>query len=190
MILAVILCFSQWASASMTQSEVAKMLHRYESVKSIEASFTQVKTLKDMNMSIKSSGTFKITRPNQILWKIKEPAPVSIIISAQEIKIQSGQGTGAQTEIYKLSSLPSGKMAKSMSGLMAWLNLDSKEIYKNYDVTSTEKNQYVFTPKDKDAQGFKTLGMTLDNKGFVKKIKMVEISDDTIDIEFGSPKIW
>jgi outer membrane lipoprotein-sorting protein len=179
-----------WAKyAPLTEGELTQKLHQYQSISSIESTFHQVKSIKDMGIEIKSEGHFRVKRPRDIMWQIIKPSAVTISMHDNEIKIETGKGSDLQTQTYKLSEMPSGKMAESMTGLMDWLDLNAHRLYNQYTVFLETKNVFKFIPKKKDTSPFQNLEMHLNLSGFINEIQILENSGDSIDIQFDSPKI-
>jgi outer membrane lipoprotein-sorting protein len=187
--LAISPCFWQISLGSqlqpLSEKQLTEKLRNYQDIATIEANFTQVKTLKDMDVTIKSQGHFSVHRPHDIIWQITKPSPITISISNQEIKLEKPSGS----EVFKLSQMPSEKLAKSLVGLMAWLEMDAEQLNKDYSVYPDQAHRFRFVPKNKDIAFFKDLLMELDAWGNVRHILITEVTNDTLSLDFGDTRI-
>src|SRR5438552_4194866 len=114
----------------LSEAELALKLRQYQSISTLKASFKQTKTLKDMGVVIKSEGHFTVTRPRQVVWEVVKPSSVLITMNEKQVIIRTGKGGDAHIQVFKLKDMPSAKATQSMIGLMAWLDLDAKELSK------------------------------------------------------------
>ena len=191
MILALYFSFIQMVLAGdlkpMGEAELALKLRQYQSISALEATFKQTKTIRKMDVFINSEGHFKVTRPRNLVWQVVKPSPVVVSMDDNQVKIVSE----GETQVYKLSELPTDSVAQSLKGLLALLDLDASELYLHYDVflDGKEKNEFRFVPKKGDGSPFKSLVMSLDKSGYVRKVEISELSGDSIAIEFGVPKV-
>ncbi len=69
----------------------------------------------------------------------------------EQVTIRSGQGAESHTQTFKLKDMPSEKATQNTLGLMAWLDLDPKELSKSYSVFLENENEFKFIPKDQGA---------------------------------------
>lgn len=177
------------AATPISEQTLAEKLKAYASISSLEVDFKQTKTLRDMGLQLKSEGHLKIKRPDHLIWEITKPSPISVSLNQKEILIRSGKGADAQTQTFQVSDAPSGQAVKSLTGLITWLNLDSKAIAEQYLVYAIGQQSFRFEPKQKNSTPFENLEMTLDSDGHLKHLTLHELSGDSLDIEFGKPKL-
>jgi outer membrane lipoprotein-sorting protein len=177
------------AATPVSEQTLAEKLKFYASVSTLEVDFKQTKTLKDMNLQLKSEGHLKLRRPDHLVWEITKPSPVFVSLDDQEIRIRSGKGADAQTQTFKISDAPSGQGMKSLTGLITWLSLDSKALADQYSIYALGQQSFRFEPKKKDVTPFESLEMTLGGDGHLKHLTLNELSGDRLDIEFGKPKL-
>jgi outer membrane lipoprotein-sorting protein len=188
-----VLCFSLiqtvWAGdiKALTEAELALKLRQYQSISSIEASFKQTKIIRKMDLRLRSEGYFKVTRPRTLVWQVLKPSPISIFMDPEQVKVV----TEGDSQTYKLSDIPTENIARSLKGLLALLDLNAPELSLHYDVFSEtgQNDTFKFVPKKGDGSPFQSLTMTLDKSGFVKKVEILEISGDSMSIDFGLPKV-
>ena len=176
-------------SGVLTEAQLSQKLRQYQSIVSVEAPFKQIKTIKDMGLEIKSEGIFSLKRPRQVRWEILKPSPVLISMNDREIVLKTGTKKESHTQTFKFDEIPSTKIAGSMTGLMAWLDLNSKDLYRQYEVFADGDNRFKFIPRDKTASPFLNLVMKMNNKGLVEKVDINEVSGDSMSIVFGQAKI-
>ena len=134
------------APQAITQQELSQKLRLYESIHTLEVSFTQTKVIKDIDVKLTSEGRFKIIRPEKIIWEITKPSAVKVTLDKAEIRIESGAGAGQHVQVLKLGDSLPDKAAKSMTGLIAWLNLDSLKLYAQYFIFRAGAQHHVAYP--------------------------------------------
>jgi outer membrane lipoprotein-sorting protein len=181
------------AAEPVSEKILAERLKLYASVATLEVSFKQLKTLKDLGLQLKSEGRLKLQPPNRVVWEILQPSPVQVTLDQNEIRIRSGKGADAQVQTFKMSEAPSDPSTQNLTGLIAWLTLDSKALAEQYMIYAEGSNSFRFIPKQKGtappSTPFKDLFMTLSGNGLLKHLTIDELSGDTVDIDFGTPKI-
>jgi outer membrane lipoprotein-sorting protein len=189
LVLALLVSVSGRAAVPVSEAELAKKLKLYASISTLSVSFKQTKTLKDLGMQLKSEGRLKLERPDKVTWEITQPSPVLVTLDKTQIQIRSGKGADAQTQTLKMGEASSDQPTQSLTGLIAWLNLDSKKLSEQYQVSETGKQLFHFEPKQKDTVPFQSLDMGLSPDGQLKRLAIHEISGDQLEIEFGKPQI-
>ncbi len=177
------------APQPVTEQELSQKLRLYRSIHTLEVSFTQKKVIKDIDVRLTSEGRFKIIRPEKIIWEITKPSPVKVTFDKAEIRIESGAGASQHSQVLKLGDSLPDKAAKSLAGLVAWLDLDAKKLHAQYVIFHAGAQAFRFEPRQKEGSPFKDLLMTLGGDGHLKQLAIQETSGDTLDIEFGVPKI-
>jgi hypothetical protein len=73
--------------------------------------------------------------------------------------------------------------------MVAWLNLDSAALEREYEISEEANGGYLFEPKDKAASPFASLEMQLASSGHLKRLIIHELSGDRIVMDFGDPKV-
>jgi outer membrane lipoprotein-sorting protein len=177
------------SSKPLAEKELREKLKLYQSIQKLEVAFKQTKTIKDLEVQLKSEGHLTLIRPNRVIWEIKSPAPVLVSLDEREIQIRSGRGPDSSTMTMKISDAPSDESSKSISGLVAWLNLDATKLHSQYQIYSSGGSAYRFVPKEKAGSPFEELEMTLGSGGHLKKLRIHEVSGDLLNIEFTQPKL-
>jgi outer membrane lipoprotein-sorting protein len=175
------------AAEPLSQAELAKKLKFYASISTLSVTFKQTKNLKDMGVQLKSEGRLSLHRPNKVVWEITQPSPLEVTLEHDQIQIRSGRGPAAQVQTLKMSEASLDQPTQSMAGLIAWLNLDARALSEQYKVFAKDSNSFRFEPKQKDLMPFDNLEMSLGKDGQLKRLTLHEVSQDTLDIEFGPP---
>lgn len=187
--LALLVSLSSQAAVPLSEAELAKRLKFYASISTLSVGFKQIKTLKDLGMQLKSEGRLKLERPDKITWEITKPSPLVVNLDKNEIRIRSGVGADERVQTLKMSEASADQPTQSLTGLIAWLNLDSKALSEQYQVSATDKQSFHFEPKQKESVPFQSLDMSLGVDGQLKHLTLHELSGDSLEIEFGKPQI-
>ncbi len=168
-------------------AELKTRLSYYAKLLSFEAEFQQVKYIKSMNVQLKSKGSIKVQKPNEVTWKIIDPSPITVHITDKNLEMTTGKGKDAKTEKVDLAQVPSA--LKNLTHMTTWLKLDPVELSANYRVFKKSEEDFVFKPRDLELSMFESLEMTLDPKGHLKTLILSEKSQDSLEIRFSKPKI-
>jgi outer membrane lipoprotein-sorting protein len=157
---------------------------KYSKLKSLSANFKQQKEIKSLGMTLNSHGSLKFNKPDFFEWKVTSPKSFGFIFEKDGIKMLENGQVMRSADATKMD----GKMLNAISHLKAWLTMDQKFIQEHYSVKKLSNTEYEFAPL-KDPKIFKTIKVITDGKVPVKKIHMVEMSDDVINIEFTDTKM-
>jgi outer membrane lipoprotein-sorting protein len=179
-------------ATELGEKDLTSVLHYYENLKSLQVPFTQVKTMRSLDMTLTSSGILKLQKnPQKIVWDILKPAPVRVILTNAQIEIINNPGLKTeQVQILKMDSIPTAGAnadSKNFASLAAWLDLDAKTLARDYYVEKKSNSLYEFTPKEKGKTPFEKLDMTLHPPGPLEKLVIHELSQDEVEIRFGKP---
>lgn len=179
----------QMTAARITEAQIVEKLKLYAALTTLDVDFKQTKTLKDMNLQLKSEGHLTLRRPDRLIWKITRPQPLEILMSPNALTIRSGVGQDAQTQTLNTEALGSDQASRSMVGLLAWLNLDGHALAQDYEIYAVGQRLFRFLPKDKAMSPFASLEMKLSSDGQLERLALAEKSGDRLDIQFAKPKI-
>lgn len=155
----------------------------YRSLKRLDSSFEQTKTLSDMGIDISSQGTFTLIPPDKVIWKVTKPSLMTLTLDKDSLTMK-GEG---ETLVLKQDG-PSKKVSDSIQKIVSWLKMDVKQLVKDYQVFEVAKQRYRFVPLDKDSP-FKGMEMDLALNGHLEKLRLQEKSGDEIEIKFSSPRV-
>lgn len=168
---------------SVNSAELAEKLKQYRSIATISAPFKQKKTFKDIDMVLKSEGQFELSRTSKtVTWQVLKPSPLKVILNGVEVKMIGPEST----QTFKISEIGGDKAMKSLTSLVAWLELDAEKLTRDYGVSQLGPDKFRFVPK---TDTFGELDMQLNPKGFLTKLEIHERSGDKLEIDFGTPKI-
>ncbi len=165
------------------KAELQRVLGKYQAMSSLEVSFKQTKTLKDIQLKLESEGVLKVQLPNTVEWKIQKPQPLEMLLDKDVIKLKSD----GKESIFHASE-GSAKDQRAFHDLLNWLRLDASAILENYNVVQEGKNRYRFHAKN-SASGMKSLVMNLNRIGHVETLSFEELAGDEIAIRFGTPAV-
>ena len=173
------------ANKPVTQPELQSALKLYQNIQKLDVDFKQTKTLKDIQLDLKSEGHMTMTLPDHVQWKILKPEPMTVDLQQQKITIHSA----TNTQTFSQDQNPSAKDRKSLATMLSWLKLDAGAIMSQYDVVQLAPHKFRFTAKDKDEPMLKSLEMELTPAGHVAVLLFHEASGDEIRLQFAKPKV-
>jgi outer membrane lipoprotein-sorting protein len=157
---------------------------KYSKLSQLSTNFSQEKEIKGLGVKLKSQGTMQFQKPDFFEWKITTPKPLAFIFRGTSIELLENDKIVKSVDSSKFDP----KMLNAITHLKAWLTIDQKFIEANYAIKQLAPNLYEFTPIG-DNKIFKTIKIETGEKYPIKKIHMVEMSDDLIEIEFSQTKL-
>lgn len=176
------------APSPVTEGQFAEKLRNYKTIAHLKTKFRQTKSFRNIDMTIKSEGTLELSPPGGVIWKILKPSYVMVSMNKDQFTMGAGQGSEYSEQTIRLSEVNSSQK-KSLAGLVAWLEMNPEKLYAQYEISKTAENSFLFFPKDKKENPFKSLTMTLDNKGNLKQLLIDEVSGDKLKMDFDPPEI-
>ena len=160
-------------------------LLKLNSFAQIEGQFTQVKTLQELDVTIKTEGVFSITKSvaNKSLfhWSIKKPNPSFICIDSEGLQISSGAETTKKKKI-KFSEMGS-ETNDQILNFFKLLSLNQENAADLFTIEKAGKG-FLLTPKAKEKSLFKSVKIEINNQGLVENLQVEEKSQDQIAIHF------
>jgi outer membrane lipoprotein-sorting protein len=188
-ILSISLLPLSWAWAATEQpvsvDQLQKALSAYQSIEQLDVDFKQTKTLKDIQLDLKSEGHLTLKLPDLVVWKILKPQPMTVDLDQQKITIHSP----SSTQTFEQSQNPSAKDRRSFATMLTWLKLDAGAIAAKYSVTEPAPRHYRFVSKDPHEPMLKSLEMEMTAAGHVAELTFEEVSGDQIHLHFGKPTV-
>ncbi len=179
------------AAAPLSSTALAERLHLYQSICRLDTTFSQVKRFKQMAMKLESRGSLHVERPSGFEWKVTEPSPLSVSLRGGILKITSGVGKSAETQVFKLETFGEANASRelrSLTSLMAWLSMDAAKLAAVYRVEATG-DDFTFIPKDASASPFVQLNLRLAKSGALERLEIEERSGDSVSLTFAPPKV-
>ncbi|MFZ3231631.1 MAG: outer-membrane lipoprotein carrier protein LolA [Pseudobdellovibrio sp.] len=150
----------------------------------LSGQFEQTKTIKDLQVSIKTIGKFKIKKATQqhieVLWQIQKPEQMNVCISEDQIIFDNILLKKRTT--LKLSEI-SSQDSSGLSKLIHLIKLDPNEISTGFNIQIKDGKILVF-PKVKNQYSFLHAELELDSNKNLKKIFLVEPSEDSLEVNF------
>lgn len=165
--------------------DIRQRFKKLNELTNFEVSFSQIKTLKELNFTIRSKGDLKVSKPGNIVWKVTHPSYLEVNISPNDVTISSKEMDGTtQTQTYRCDKkLKSVEGYSSLLNLMSLLSMDVEQLIKEYDIIKKGKGTFLFTPKLR-SDIFKNILVQFGNDDLIKNVELREISGDTININF------
>ncbi len=137
----------------------------------VTGTFTQRKTLADVDVTITSSGTFRFVKDESFEWKTLKPLP-STFTATRDAYTVSANG---KTSTRKLSEL------KMSSGMQMLVKGDLSGLGETFDATDKD-GRITFTPKTKELREF-VKSFTLEGKGFPTRFALEYVNGDRLEID-------
>lgn len=160
------------------------IFQKYAKLSQLSTHFSQVKELKGLGVKLKSQGEMQFSKPDFFEWKVSQPKSFAFIFRGTGIELLENGKIVKSADSSKFDP----KMLNAISHLKAWLTLDQKFIEANYEIKKLSEQLYEFTPVG-DNKIFKSIKIEMGDKYPIKKITMVELSDDLMEIEFSKTKM-
>lgn len=161
-----------------------KIWDKYSKLSSLSADFKQIKEVKSLGVTLKSEGSLNFQKPDFFEWQVKKPRSFGFVFRKGSIELWENGKISKSADSSKMDA----KMLNAISHLKAWLTLDQKFIESHYSIKELSKNRYEFRPIG-ELKIFKSITIETHEKYPIKKIQMLEMSDDVIDIEFFGTKM-
>lgn len=183
------LAFMQVLSAAALAAAPSEALLRLNSFAHIEGQFTQVKTLQEINVSIKTEGDFAITKSvsNKSLlhWNIKKPTKSLICIDSEGLQMTS-VSDNKQNPITKKQIKFSEMGAETNDQILNFfklLSLNQESAAQLFTVQPSGQG-FLLTPKDKEKSVFENVHIKINKQGLIENLLVQEKSHDKIEIRF------
>jgi outer membrane lipoprotein-sorting protein len=172
-----------WAAPRpIEKQELASQLTYYQSIQTLRTKFHEIKTLKEMKLTLESDGELTVIRPSKVIWKVTRPSPLTVILEESRLQILDSEGKGETLAIE-------GEAKKSLKSLVAWLKLDPNELFETYQISDLGENKFRFEPKVPAESPLRALVMQIRPKSYVEQLQIEERSGDSLTIRFEKPRI-
>lgn len=180
-------------SAAAAEPVSKDVLIKLNSFAQIQGQFTQVKTLQELDVTIKSEGLFSITKfvSNKSLfhWSIKKPTSSFICIDSEGLQISSepaDKSTTAKKKQIKFSEMGT-ETNDQILNFFKLLSLNQENAAELFTIERSGQG-FLLTPKDKEKSLFKTVQIEINKQGLVDNLIVEEKSQDKIAIHFFNMK--
>lgn len=157
-----------------------------QKINTIEADFTQTKTISFIDEQLVSSGKFWFSRPNKMRWEYQNPFFYSIIINGDNIKVIDDK---------KVSRFNAASNAMFGQIKLIIMNMVNGKMFDDpaYHATLTQNADYIIVNFETVNKGMKEYISSIDlyfnaQNYEMEKIKMNEASGDVTVIKFKNQK--
>ncbi len=172
--------------SSLSAPELERALSQYKKIKSLEARFDQVKTLKGLQITLKSSGSFRLRKEGdtaEVEWQVNKPGYLKLRITPSSLEIFEEEGKPGKPLVENQEA-----QGRILRPLYAWLSVNSRLISEQYSVFAEGKSKFRLEPKEPGSP-VKKIRIQLDNKKLVSSVALEEISGDQLKISFSANKV-
>ncbi|MGE4130723.1 MAG: outer membrane lipoprotein carrier protein LolA [Bdellovibrionales bacterium] len=169
-------------SAPLTRADLDQTLKKYQKVHTLEVDFKQVKELRDLDMKLVSTGHLTVRPPDFMKWEVVKPSPLIFTMEGEKIRLQ-GKSESDEIDLGSMSQ----DHRRELSQLLSWLRFDVDAISAQYSIYKTGPADFRFEPKSEGH--FKKIEMKMNAQGHLRLVQFLEISGDTLRIEFERPQI-
>ncbi|WP_413293201.1 LolA family protein [Bdellovibrio sp. HCB185ZH] len=150
----------------------------------LSGQFKQSKSLKELDVEIKTEGNFQVLRPTPdtsvFHWNIEKPKPSNICIDGVGIVVDSG--TPMKRKNLKFSEV--GREAgDQIASLLKIITMNQSRIAEEF-VIQKQGGSFLLNPKNPAQAFFESATLDIGKSGLVKKVVILEKSKDEIQIDF------
>jgi outer membrane lipoprotein-sorting protein len=178
-------------AATAPSKELLKHVQdKLHSVDTVEADFTQEKTLAMFDHTLTISGHFAIEKPSKLVWIVKKPVRYAVLIQGSEIH-QWDEDTN-KTQVIQLGNDPVFKAVTAQ--INAWFLGDYEVLLKTFAVELVKEKPLVlgFVPlKDSvPSKMLKRIEMTFGkDESYIDNMFIEEVDGDSTRLKFIDPKL-
>lgn len=145
--LAIFVCLLSSVSFATPNADLVRSMSAMTAHKVTQGNFKQIKTIKKLNREFVSTGTFKITNGEGILWNVEKPFASKLTISGDKMIQESANGK--KTEMAAKDNAVFAEFSKTIQAVFSG-KVD--ELEKHFDVSLKKSgNSYVVTLVPKEA---------------------------------------
>lgn len=173
----------------VSKQELSKTLKFYRDIQVLTVDFKMAKRMKGIPTILRSEGQLRVIRPNILIWKIAKPAPLTVDIGKDEVKITSGTGEELMTQTFRIDQIAESADATRFQSMNAWLKMDAEKLSQDYEIEKAPNGTFIFTPKIPTKVPFSKLTMSLNLRGDLQKLLMEERSGDSTEFVFGPARV-
>ena len=180
-------------TAAATEPVSKEVFLKLNSFAEIQGQFTQVKTLQELDVTIKTEGLFSIAKSvsNKSLfhWNIKKPTSSFVCIDSEGLQISSestDKSTTAKKKQIKFSEMGT-ETNDQILNFFKLLSLNQENAAELFTIQRSGTG-FLLTPKDKEKSLFKAVQIEINKQGLVDNLVVEEKSQDKITIHFFNMK--
>jgi hypothetical protein len=169
------------ATDNASHNEILKKM-ALKKFKNLKGIFAQEKVLKDLNVQIKTEGSFEVDRESSVFhWNVEKPKPSQVCLDKTGIVMDSA-GSKKKITFAEIGE-SSGRQIASLLKLMS---SDPKQLVEEFEVSEVvnSKGSYLLKPLKLENVFFDSAELHVAQTGLVDKIKIIEKSKDELNIQF------
>ncbi len=172
----------------MSPEQIQSEFKKFQKPSRLTGHFEQVKTIKEIDVQIKTSGQFEIRRQSNhnvsLVWKIEKPDPMMVCIDDETVVFDNPRLKKKST--LKMSEISSQDSA-GLTKLVQLIKMNPDLLASDF-LVATDNKKYYISPKDKKNYQFSNAEVELDPKKNVREILLNEVNGDELLIKFAQTK--
>lgn len=149
----------------------------------LQGEFRQSKSLKALDVEIKTEGRFQVIRPgpgkHMVHWMIEKPKPSQVCLDTEGLVLESASGLKKSLRMAEIGR----EVGEQMGSLFGLLGLDPTQVQKDFDIRKKGAG-FELTPKDAKRFFFETVELELDSAGLVRRMVLNEKNQDRMRVDF------
>ncbi len=183
MLVGILATVSFAAPAAGSKADLVKSMAAMTAHKVTQGNFKQIKTIKKLNREFVSTGTFKITNGEGILWSVEKPFASKLSISGDKMIQESANGK--KTEMAAKDNAVFAEFSKTIQSVFSG-KVDELELH--FDVSLKKSgNSYVVTlvPKETPVRSV-IANMVLESSTELDKVTLTDGEGNPTVYEFSN----
>lgn len=186
-LLGALLLHSRALAAESLYLQVDEIQHLFKSISKptlISGQFVQSKLIKDLSVTLNTSGSYKIYKYSaddfKVIWNIQSPEKMNICIDSERFVFENL--TAKKKNTLKLDEL-SQNDSSGLSKLIHLIKLNPKEISTHFNIQKLNLDLLII-PKQENQFSFLNAVVSLDKFKNLKQLKLNEKSGDQLEMKF------
>mgnify|MGYP003387093472 CR=1 FL=1 len=171
-------------SSYLQADEIHRLLKNISKPTLTTGQFEQSKYIKDLSVTLKTSGTYKIYKYNaddfKVIWNIQSPEKMNVCIDTERFVFENL--ATKKKNILKLDEL-SQNDSSGLSKLIHLIKLNPKEITTHFNIQK-QTGDLLIIPKQENQFSFLNAVVSLDKLKNLKQMKLKEKSGDQLEMRF------
>jgi hypothetical protein len=167
----------------LTVDQIKADFKKFQKPSLVKGEFEQNKTIKELGVSIKTSGVFEITQitaeQSLVLWEIRKPEKVKICLDGNKLVYEDLKLR--KKMVLKASDISSADNP-AISKLVELLKMNPEKIGDDFKIKKMNA-KYVVFPKKDDKNFFISAEITLNRDKNITSMKLIESNEDTLEIK-------
>lgn len=168
-------------SAQSGAADFQKLLQQHQAGIPFKSTFTQVKSMSEMGLELKSEGELEVKSVGHANWKIIKPSYLNVLVSPEEIKVYSDPKSTP-----RIVNKDKGK-ASSLEDI-GWMELlmeKPETVIQHFQIIQITPLSFKLLPKN-PKHGFDYVQLTFGVKRKITEVFIQENKEDSLKISFKS----